>query len=134
MQPVLQPTVALLLALVLLAAAAAIWYVLVRPVPERAATGVITGRDFRPAERVRRSVARTTRSPEYATKEILYSLPDRYVYRIRLGGDGSDVYFTAPAAGLPPVEVGRAVRVVYTERAIPLLGRRRFVKEMTPTG
>src|SRR5579871_1804798 len=83
----LDPLLALTLALAALLAAGGLWYVFVRPVPEKAGTGIITGRDFLPAETVERSVARTTRSLEYTPQEIRYTLPDRHVYRIRLDGD-----------------------------------------------
>ncbi len=133
MQLVLDPVVGLPLALIFLLAAGVIWYVLVRPVPDKTGTGVITGRTFQPAEAVDRSVPRTVRSLEYMPQHIRYQVPDRHIYRIRLDADGGEVYFTAPATALPPCGVGQAVRVVYAERSIPLVGRRRFVKEMTPT-
>jgi hypothetical protein len=133
MPNILEPAIALPVAFVFLVAAGVSWYFLVRPVPEKTATGAIAERTFQAAELVERSVPRTTRSLEYTPQEIRYSLPDRHIYRVRLDHDGTEVYFTAPATALPPLDVGRAVRLVYVERYIPLLGRRIFVKEMAPT-
>lgn len=131
MWPPLDPALALILALAFLVVAGAIWYVLVRPVPERTGTGVITACTFQAAQVVERSVPRTVRSLEYTPQNSRHTLPDRHVYRIRLDGDGREVVFTSPAVALPPLEVGCPVRLVFIERHIPLVGARVFVKEMT---
>jgi hypothetical protein len=130
---VMDPAIALPLALIFFVAAGAIWYVFVRPVPLKTATGIITDCNFRAAETVQRSIPRTIRSLEYTPQDIHYTVPDRHVYRIRLDGNDTEVYFTAAASNLPPLDVGRAVRLVYIERYIPLIGRRAYVKEMTAT-
>src|SRR5262245_39032479 len=99
----IDPSIGLPLALLFLVVAGAIWYVLVRPVPEKTTTGVITDRTFQAAQTVQRSIPRVMRSLEYYPQEIKYTVPDRHLYRIRLHGNGTEVCFTAPATGVPPL-------------------------------
>jgi hypothetical protein len=117
-------------AAIALAFAGLAWFILVRPVPERTARGTIMGRHFLPAERVEKSIPRTTRSLEAYPRRIEYNLPDRNLFDIRLDGSGAVVRYAADANATRDVEVGRPVRVVYIERIIPLVGKRIYVKEL----
>lgn len=105
------------------------WYFLVRPVPDQTTVATIISRTFQPAEKVEKKIPRTSRSFEEPPREISYSLPDRYLFRLRLD-DGTEAGFTAPAHGLEYFQAGQRVRVVYLARWIPFFGRRVFVKEM----
>jgi hypothetical protein len=127
----LDPVIALPLAALAALASAALWYFLVRPVPEQTATGTILDRQFAAAETVRRSTTRAHRSFEHIPQDRDIHLPDRHVYTIRLEGVKQDVYYTAPAAAAP-LEIGRAVTVIYQHRWIPFAGHRYFVREVTP--
>ena len=132
MNNTLDPRIALPLALIMLLVAVSIWYIYLRPVPEKQGTGVITSFQFLPAETVERSVPRLMRSLEYMPRHTRYSLPDRYVYQIGLEPQGIEAMYTVPTPNSPEFEVGQRVKLVYQERYIPFRGRRVFVKEMSP--
>jgi len=126
----LNPQVALPLAFIMMLVAAGLWYVFVRPVPTKRGTGLITACRYLPAQTVERSVPRLMRSLEYMPRHTRYSLPDRYVYQIRLDRAGIEAVYASPTGNEAEFEVGRRVKLVYQERYIPLRGRRIFVKEM----
>ena len=126
----LDPRIAFPLALIMMLIMLGIWYIYVRPVPEMSVTGVIISRQFLPAQTVERSVPRLMRSLEYMPRHTRYSLPDRYVYQIRMDRAGIEAMYTSPTGNEAEYEVGRRVKLVYQERYIPLRGRRIFVKEM----
>ena len=128
----MSPYIAIPLALILAIIAGVIWYALVRPVPEKSGTGVITNRTFRAAERVERSIPRTTRSLERYPQEIKYKLPDRYVLDIRLEKEKTVIRFWVPALPSQNVEIGQRVNVVYLKRSIPFIWEKIFVKQVTP--
>ena len=125
----LNPFLICILALLVFTIAGAAWYFLVRPVPEKTTTATIITRTFQSAETVEKKMARTSRSLEEPPREITYTLPDRYVFSLRLE-DGTEVGYTAPALGLEQVQAGQRVQVVYLERNIPFFGRRVFIKTM----
>lgn len=127
----LSPAVAAFLAVILTLFAVIAWYFLVRPVPDQTTVATIISRTFQPTEQVEKKIPRTSRSFEEPPREISYSLPDRYLFSLRLD-DGTEAGFTAPALGMENVQAGQRVRVVYLERRIPFFGRRVFVKEMKP--
>ena len=132
MRIVLSPYIAIPVGLLALIAAILIWYVLVRPVQEKATTGQIVGRAFRSKETVEKTVPRTSRSLEHYPKETKYTLPDRYIYTIRLDEEGSEVRYSMPALEHLKLENGQKVKVVYLERSIPFIWKKIFVKEITP--
>ena len=113
-----------------LAAAGVLWYVLVRPVPERQGEGVVTGYGFREAERVEREMPHTGRVVETGPRRTAYTLPDRYVYDVLLDGREAPVRFSVPSLGAPAFAVGQRVRVTYRERTIPFAGTRVYVSAM----
>lgn len=129
-QSVFSPPIALILALVFAGLAGGLWYYYVRPVPDAMGTGIITGKTFYPAERVEKSVPRTTRSLEQTPYELKYDLPDRYAFRIRLDGKDFSVVYTAPALESQGIDIGTRVTVVYEERSLPLTQPRFLVKHM----
>ncbi len=131
MRFILTPYIALPLAAVFLIAAALIWYVLVRPVPEKTATGVIIGKQFQPAENVERSVPRTTRGLDRYPQVIKYNLPDRYLLDIRIDQVNTVVQFAYPALPNQNYEIGQHVNVTYLERGIPHLWKRIYVKDIS---
>lgn len=117
-------------AIVVILLAGAIWYFLVRPLPEKISTGTITTRAFQPAERVEKVIPRANRSLEEPPREIKYNLPDRYTFGIRLDHDQADISYTVAMAGMEKVQSGQRVQVIYLERRIPFVGRKIFVKSM----
>jgi hypothetical protein len=129
---VTDPYIALPIALILLIFAGTIWYVLVRPVPEKSGIGVITNRIFQAAEEVVESVPRTTRSLDQYPKETRYTLPDRYNLEIRLENENAIVHFWVPALPSQNIEIGQNVNVVYLERGIPFVWGKIFVKKIAP--
>lgn len=126
----LPPLFILFVALALVLFAGTAWYFLVRPVPEKIIAATITDRIFQPAEQVEKQIPRAARPLEDAPREIKYTLPDRYLFSLRLE-DGTEVGYAAPAFGMEKAQAGQRVRVVYLERRIPFFGRRIWVKEMT---
>ncbi len=113
---------------------ATMWWIFVRPVPERSATGRVTEVVLRPAERVERNVPQFARSLERMNREVRYDLPERALLSIELE-DGASVRFetplATPSAKLAP---GARVRVVYQQRGLPLLWSRRYVTQVSPDG
>src|SRR5262249_38704200 len=118
--------------LIFLVVAMGSWYFLARPLPQKTSTGVITSRAFQPAEQVKKLIPRTNRSLEEQPREIKHSLPDRYTFAIRLDQDQADIRYTVAVVGMEKVQIGQQVQVVYLERHIPFVGRKIFVKSMTP--
>jgi hypothetical protein len=131
MRFVLSPYIAIPVLVIALLVAISIWYVLVRPVPEKWAKGVIVGQTFRSEETVEKSVPRTSRSLEHYSKETKYTLPDRFIYSIRLDNEETEVRYSMPALGNLKLENGQRVKVVYLERSIPFIWKKFYVKEMT---
>ena len=128
----LSPYIAIPIAVLALAAAAAIWYVLVRPVAERTSVGVIADIGFQEEARVEKSVPQTGRTVETGPRRTAYTLPDRHVYTLRLEGHEAPVQHAVQSIGEPEFEVGQRVRVTYQERYIPLVGARVYVREISP--
>lgn len=131
MRFVLNPYIAIPIAVLALAAAGMIWYVLVRPTPEKTAVGVIADRTFREEERVEKSVPQTGRSVETGPRRTAYTRPDRHVYTITIDGYDTPAHFAVQHIGEPEFEVGQRVHVRFLERRIPFVGRRLYVQEMT---
>lgn len=118
--------------LVILVFSVGCWHFLVRPLPKKTSTGVITSRAFQPAEQVEKLIPRTNRSLEEQPREIKYSLPDRYTFGIRLDHNQADISYTVAVVGMEKVQIGQRVQVDYLERYIPFVGRKIFVKSVTP--
>ena len=122
--------IALILAVFFALVAGGMWFFYVRPVPEIIGLGVITGKTFYAAERIEKSVPRTTRSIEQTPYEIKYDLPDRYAFRVRLENKDVSVVYTAPALGSEKIEIGSKVKLIYEERSMPFAPMRYIVKAM----
>lgn len=131
MRFVLNPYIALPIALLAISAAVAIWYVLVRPVPEQTAVGVVVDRSFQEAERVEKSAPHTGRVVETGPRQTAYTLPDRHVYTIRLDGYVVPARYALTHAGEPAFEVGDRVQVHFRARHIPFVGQRLYVQEVS---
>ena len=131
MRFVLNPYIALPIAFLALFAAGAIWYFLVRPVPEKTGIGIIAGRSFKGAERVEKATPRTGHTIEAGPRTTAYTLSDRHIYEVQLEVDGATTRFSMPAApGVAPFEVGQQVQVMYLERQIPFAGKRIYIQDM----
>ena len=132
MRFVLNPYIAIPIAVLALAAAGFLWYVMVRPVPEQVAVATVTERGFAEAERVEKSVPQTGRVVETGPRKTAYTLPYRHVYTLRLDGRDGPVQHSVQSIGEPEFEIGQRVRVVYQERHIPFLGSRVYVSTINP--
>ena len=126
----LDPTIALPLAALALLAAGGIWYVLVRPVPQRVVEGAVVDVAFRAAERVEKSVPQGGRAVETGPRRTAYTLPDRHVYTVRLDGADETVEHAVPSLGEPTFRVGQRVRLRVRRREIPFVGSRLYVNGM----
>jgi hypothetical protein len=121
-------TVLLALAGVALLAAAGAWLVFVRPVAVRTGQGVISSMSFQPARELSGTVAGGRR--ESFTRRFV-QIPDGYRFLIQVGGIAEPMAYWLEASAAARFQVGQLVTVVYSERSIPLLWRRVYVRKMT---
>lgn len=106
---------------------AAMWYAFVRATPQHVATGMITGKTFQPARTVMRYQGGARR--ELWTEDRI-TIPESYVFDIRVGGFSAPMRFSVAAPVAKRYEIGQNARVCYIEHSIPFLWRRFYVTEM----
>lgn len=122
----------IVVAVVALLAAGAIWFVLVRPVEQQTAAGVIVGRQFAAEETQETTIPRAYKPLERVPQTRTYKLPDRYVYDIILDGRDQPVRYWARVVEGHNMEVGQRVRVVYVQRGIPPFWAKLYVERIEP--
>jgi len=120
----------LVLALLAMLFAGAMWYSYVRPAPEISDSGTITSKTFIPARTIEHYQG-GARSESFSRQKI--TMPDSYLFGIQVQGSGETVLISIAAPAAAQFEVGQNVHVRYAERGIPLLSRRIQVLEMTPS-
>jgi len=106
--------------------ATGVWFVLVRPVRVRSDLGTIIGKTFQAAQTYTR-VRTGPRRELWSTEKI--QMPDSYLFAIRLD-DASEVNFRLNAAASAQFDIGQKVKVRLEERSIPLVWKRRYVREI----
>ena len=127
MQFTLNPYIAIPIVTIAGLAAIGLWYVFVRPVEQLTGEGIIVGREFREAQTVEKTSVRNYRGPEYISRHSSYTLPDRFVYQIRIDGVSGDVAYAAPSVANQQLEVGTRVWVTYSRRGLPFVWNRVYV-------
>lgn len=107
--------------------AAGLWYVFLRPVPEKVEKGVIVEKVFQPAHTKARSPSGTQRQ-NWSASDI--PIPDMYVFSIRMSSTEDLVHHTIGAVAATAFEEGQSVRITYQRRGFGALWHRSYVLNM----
>ncbi len=121
MQIGLDPRIALPIAAIALATSIGIWYYFLRPVPELQQLGTIEKVEFFAKERVEKNELRNLRNADDLVKRSHYTLPNRFIYTIKLD-DGKSARYQENAhnsKSKPEHSVGEKITITYTIREFP---------------
>ena len=121
MQTSMNPLIALPIAVIALGTAVGIWFYLLRPVPEQQQNGVVQDIQFLGKERVEKTELRNLRNADNLVKKHGYTLPDRFLYIIKLD-DGRIARYEENALHSeadPEYKIGAKLSVNYQIRKLP---------------
>jgi hypothetical protein len=125
--PILSPSLLLAFAGFRLVFSLSIWWVFLRPVPQKTAVGVITEKTYKPAGTywqqptgVGRSFWTPTRIP----------IAECFVFTVRLDGLPVEARVALNTVAARDFEIGQTVSIEYVERGLPLIWKRVYVRDM----
>jgi hypothetical protein len=116
-------------AILFTAAAAAIWFVFLRPIPVQSAIGLITRKTLKPADTYWQYPAGLDRGFRTATP---IPLAEADVFELAMDGFEGPVFFSLNTVASKAFQTGQRVQIHYRERAIPFVGKRVYVLDMSP--
>ena len=106
----------------------AVWYAFLRPVEQKSARGVVTGKRFKPAgEYVQYPGG--ARDGFYPPNRI--PIAECYVLTIHVDELHADLGYAVNTLAAEVYQVGEAVNVQYVERSLPLVWRRIYLTQVT---
>jgi len=111
------PYIEITIAVVAILLATGIWYYLIRPVPEELQNGIVEKIEFFEKEKVEKTEVRTNGS---GNKERNYTMPNRFIYSIRLNnGKKARYQEIASHTKIPDYKIGTKLLVKYQFRELP---------------
>ena len=121
MQISLTPYIAIPLAVIALSTAIGIWYYLLRPVPELQQSGMIEKIEFAAKQIVKKTEVRSLRNADDPLKKTQYTLPDRFIYTIKLEDGKIALYeeIALHSKANPEYKMGMRMQVTYQLRSLP---------------
>jgi hypothetical protein len=106
----------------------AIWAMFLRPIPEQRAFGSITRKTFKPAGTYWQYPVSLDRGFRTATP---IPIAEADVFELAIDGFEGPVFFSVNVVASKAFMVGQRIQIHYRERAIPFVGKRVYVLEMS---
>jgi hypothetical protein len=103
----------------------------VRPVPRQTAAGIITAKDFKPADTYTHVQMTGRRNGFYSTTTI--PIAECYVFTLGVEGWPEDARYALNTIAAKEFQVGQKVNIIYEVRSLPLFWKRVYVVDMMRT-
>jgi hypothetical protein len=128
MDNLLSPKLTLIFAFLMAVAGACIWYVFLRPVPNKTTMGTIINKTFKPAGTYWQYPAGSNRGFRTPTP---IPVAEADIFEIRVDGFEGAFFYPLNTVASRAYDVGTKVRITYQERGLPLIWKRVYVLEMS---